>query len=112
MAGTGYQLDLPFEVGESFEFTCPWSMKNGDPFPWTDYAIDYVLLQGGSAVFQFSTGSGVVVDPDQGTATFGKPGARLQRGSYSHACRIRHLATGKSLPVFDGTVTVSESPFQ
>jgi hypothetical protein len=112
MAGAAYQFDLTFDEGETFGFTCPWSMKDGSPFPWADYTIEYALSRGPCSVLPLTSESGISVDPDDGTATFYSPDTKLRCGAYIHACRVKHIASGDTIAVFAGTVTVNESPFR
>lgn len=109
MASAPYEVRFDLSDGESFEFTIPFEMKNGDAFPFGDYAWTYILShKGGGETFRLTSASGgVALDPAHGWATFTNPTARLGCGHYEHELLLTHLATGKTLAFFGGPVRVA-----
>ncbi len=108
-----YTANVSATDDESFEFTCEWTMVDGTDFPWADYTFAYTLgYRGCGPILSLTDASGVVVTEADNLITFAAPVAtRLAAGTYEHGCRITHIATGKVVQVFDGTVIVTEGNF-
>lgn len=106
MAGSApYQYDVPLTAGSTLEHSVAWDMDDGSPFPWADYTIAYAVSPDGRSCG--SLGGSASVNLDLGLVTFACPA--LSPATYRHSCRITHIATGKTLPVFDGRLIVAGS---
>lgn len=107
-----YQVNVSATDDETFEFTCEWKMENGDPFPWDDYEIFYSLGGRSPHLVLNASNGGVFKDPTNDSVTFRAPaGQRLRPGSYEHGCRVTHIATMKTVQIFDGSVSITEGNF-
>lgn len=112
MAGAAYQVNVSATDDETFEFTCEWKLADGSDFPWADYSYAYELKRDCRAILSLTGGAGLAVDPGENTITVQPPDTmRLCAGQYRHGCRIIHTATGKTIQVFDGSVTITEGNF-
>jgi hypothetical protein len=112
MAGAAYQVNVSATDDETFAFTCEWTLADGSDFPWADYTYAYELKRNRRPILALAGGDGLAVDPGENTITFQPPEAmRLCAGRYQHGCRITHTATGKTIQVFDGSVTITEGNF-
>ncbi|AOO81667.1 hypothetical protein [Bosea vaviloviae] len=112
MAGAAYQVNVSATDDETFAFTCEWTLADGSDFPWADYAYAYELKRERRPVLSLTSSDGLAVDASENTITFQPPEAmRLCAGRYRHGCRITHTATGKTIQVFDGFVTITEGNF-
>ena len=98
-----YALHIQGTDDETFEFTRELTITAGS---LSDYAIEYGLKRSGSLVLSYSTEStGVTVAaPDVTIGGLESVGV----GSYTHGARLVHLATGKKLQWFDGTVEITD----
>lgn len=112
MAGTGYIYDVPLSTDGTPEHSVDeLLMDDGTPFPFSDYAAEYAVSgEYGGTIFQLNQTSGVAVDADNNAITFTLP-SMPSPGRYKHALRFRHLDTGKLVPFFDGTITITEGSF-
>ena len=110
MAGAPYQYDLSLSADGTFEHSIDdLRMEDGSPFPFAEYAIEYAVSRDGCQVMLRTQAAGVAVDADQGAVTFSGP--MPAPGSYAHAMRLRHLATGKIAPLFGGALIIEEGLF-
>lgn len=108
-------MAAPFEVNvsgtddETFTFSIPIENDDGSPFPFADYAHEYAVSRDGRRVLFMSEGDGVTIAAP--LITFRAPTGRLAAGRYEHGYRLRSLATGDEIQIFDGTVTLTEGSF-
>jgi hypothetical protein len=112
MAGAAYQVNVSATDDETFEFTCEWTLADGSDFPWADYAYAYELKRDRRLVLSLTGGDGLLITAENNKITVQPPmTTRLCPGVYRHGCRITHIENGKTIQVFDGTVTITEGNF-
>jgi hypothetical protein len=106
-----YECTASCTDDETFILTLELMKTDGSPFEVSDYAFEYSLKGCGSDLLLDQT-SGISVDVPNATLTI-SPGIdyRLQRGTYNHGLRKRHLVSGQVDQIFDGAVTVTEGNF-
>lgn len=111
MANTApYEVNVSGSDDETFEFTLPFEQTDGTPFPFEDYAIEYVVAGRGSGGLSLTEGAGILIDAP--FVSFRAEMGRLRPGTYAHGCRIKSLVSGDYRQVFDGTVTITEGNFR
>lgn len=108
----------PYEVlvtgtdDETFAWSTTWTMEDGTPFAFADYAIEYVVVDDcGGQRFLLTKDDGITVNAGTGAIEFKNAAVRLDPGRYEHGCRIRSLLTGDEIQVFEGVVSISEGHF-
>lgn len=109
MSGTApYEVNLGGSDDEVFAFPLSWVMADGTAFPFADYEIEYSLKKGGCSYLRLTQADGITV---VGSVISFDAGRCLPRGGYEHGCRLKHIATGKYVQVFTGSVRIGEGEF-
>lgn len=111
MSGTApYEVNITGSDDETFQFAIPFETDDGAAFPFSIYAIEYSVMQGGSSVLTLKQGDGITINaPD---VVFRAARGRLRKGEYRHGCRIRSLVNGDEFQVFDGSVVIGGGGFR
>jgi len=104
-----YEVNATFSDDEAFAFCVSFEMADGTPFPFDDYDIEYSVRQGGGTRLSLTQSDGITVTAP--AVSFDGGNSPLRKGSYDHGCRLRHIATGRYLQLFTGTVTIGEGDF-
>ncbi|HEV2555252.1 MAG TPA: hypothetical protein VGV17_15970 [Bosea sp. (in: a-proteobacteria)] len=101
-------LDAPLTMTNAESLLITLDIVDGSATP-SDYDWTYALT--GCQTLNLTEGDGITVDDGEGTVTI-DPGAayRLAPGEYKHGLVSTNKLTGQALQLFDGTVTVTESP--
>lgn len=106
-----YEVNVTGTDDETFAFSIPFENADGSDFPFDQYTIEYVVSEDGRPVLTLTEGNGITLTPPH--VTFKKPGSgSLDKGDYEHGCRVRHLSTGDTFQLFDGSVTIREGNFK
>lgn len=103
--GGHYTFSRVVSDDETVEMTFIWTQKDGSDFPWDEYEVEYTIKDQ-----VLTQDDGIVTYPDSNRVMITAP-ALTAGETYPHACRIRHLATGKEILVFDGALTVLDGGF-
>lgn len=111
MAGAAYEVTASLTDDESFGFPLELKQQNGTSLPLADYAFEYELV-GGAVALRLDEASGIAIDLANSLVTI-DPGSdfRLPCGRYRHGFRLKHRSSGKTVQLFDGSVTVTEGNF-
>lgn len=105
-----YQVNVSATDDETFEFSLEWKLEDGTSFPWADYTYAYDFRGNGSSRLALTGDDGIAIDTENDLITFSPADEayRTCRGQYQHGCRVTHIETGKTIQIFDGSVTVTE----
>ena len=98
-----YEFSIKLSADVTQEFSHEFVRVDGTSLPLSDYLVLYSVggRCGGVTLSQFA---GITVNGD--VATFSLAAVPLGCGVYDHECRLKHIATGKIIPAFDGTLTI------
>ena len=109
MANTApYEVNVTGTDDETFMFVIPFENSDGTAFPFADYEIEYSLKERGGARLLLTQGNGISIDNGSVVFSAARP---MGRGTYEHGCRVRRIASGQLVQVFDGAVTIGEGNF-
>lgn len=112
--GAAYQATAILTDDESFGIILLLS-DGTTPLNLADFNFEYEISGCGDG-FSLKSGQGIgtSVDNDAKPILVIDPGAdrRLRAGQYQHGLRATHIASGKVVQFFDGSVTVTEGNFR
>ena len=106
MAGNApYEVNVEGTDDESFQFMLSLGTTDGTVFPLADYTVEYVV--NGQLL---TVGNGISIDYVLGAVTISRPRGFLAASDedYSHAMRVRHIASSVEQMVFSGVVRIAE----
>jgi hypothetical protein len=116
MGAAPYQFDLSLSDDATPEFSLEWTMEDGSDFPWAEYTVEYSVHREGWLAWTcgwstLTEDTGVTVDPSANLVTV-TLAQHVRPGQYAHGCRVKHIETGKSVQIFDGTLNIIEGNFR
>lgn len=99
-----YALNIQGTDDETLEFTSQLTLTA--PAVLSDYRIEYGLKRSGTLVLSYSTATTGVTVAGANVTIGGLES--VGAASYTHGARLVHIASGKKIQWFDGTVEITD----
>jgi hypothetical protein len=111
MSGAGqYELSIIASDDEVLRFTIPLRDQDGNAFPHADYSLELSIGYGGWPTVALTEGDGLTIDTDTGDVEV-RYAPALTVGTYDLGLRATEIATGDTIMLADGPLTIKEGNF-
>lgn len=107
MPGAGQSFNHTVRREATAEFSYELTMLDGSDFPWAEYELVCLVGDTDAPRATLSVGDGLAVDQSDDLLTISLAPRRLCEGAHPYVCLATHTTTGKVVPLFDGTITIT-----